>query len=600
MAFDGFDGVHGPAFTESNRALSPSHVYSDRPAYQQQQVVISEQQHAPISAMIAEQATDFTESFGNSPVEANSSDISSEPASGVDAGHSEPTHRVTSEAKLYHPQPTRLVSNSLASESVAILDAHDGSSYGSGRATVATSTDIEQDDDVSTKDVVTGTASLSLDGETNTQSYHSNAANVNESVVASDFPLTNSDENQEAIIESESNMPKDTPEISPLEECSPPTPSENWNTGEEAFSQSSSIPEESEASRVASSGSKNSFASFKPTPTPGGASNPAPSIYNENNEKMLFYPAPIPIKLRLPPLLSKKGQQREANKRSSRVTLGSGAGIRRRSSQMVRPPTWFINPEEDSTYAPRSPSPALSMDSGRATLEDDENYQFVDADDFEDNGKSKKKRGGLFSRKNRKVSNPHDAFDSDVDEEELSTMMQQQQQHNDDAVAFSHYDPEVLAQERLLSEGGGYVSGTNKPMSLIEELEFRKARRKDQKKRVLQERAMVESSNLVVADDGTTIRSSVHPLDQRWAKSLLELQFEKDLEYVEGNHMRMLVRQKQQHLTAAQPEEEDLHVGETLKERRARLKKEKEMEKLEQDEPLAARRRRLRNQQQLT
>jgi hypothetical protein len=324
----------------------------------------------------------------------------------------------------------------------------------------------------------------------------------------------------------------------------------------------------------------------------------------ENTEGLVFYPAPIPVQLRLPPLLSKK------NKTGIPVDVKA----RRRSSVPLAPPTWVINPMDRSSMLSlgqpldkigsggspsiyssvngydRSPSPTLSIDSGRATIEDDDERNLGDSDDDEGNdtkkkSKGKKKNKNRFSRRITEKDKDGNAIDSDEfdyssDDENADLNA------TADHLAFTSFSGRNIAAEVA-------QSGLNRPpKSLIEELEMRKAGKKIQTQRVRNELEIVNAEQK---------SGSNHPLDYRQNKSLLQLNHIANRDYedqVQINKMNRLSRPIQTVTTQAQQDE---FADEPLSARRARLKAQKEailIEAQQEGETLAQRRARLRQERE--
>ncbi|CAN6654976.1 hypothetical protein TRVA0_027S01684 [Trichomonascus vanleenenianus] len=342
-----------------------------------------------------------------------------------------------------------------------------------------------------------------------------------------------------------------------------------------------------------------------------------PPIIPSEQEDLIYYPAPIPVQLRLPPLLSKRNKQVASSSRPLTHNYNPN-----RASVILPPPTWSASqfdqesimafgekyPRRNSMYSmnastmngsERASSPALSMDSGRATIEsDDEDRNLgVDVepwDDGEDDDKKlsskelKKKKRRLRKKKNQPEYLEEFDTDSSAAEEEGPT--------NIDDLAFTSYDPETIATvAHNMVELGGAVP-TTKPTSLIEELELRKASRKARTNLVMQESHMEEA---MMKDQ----RVSRHPLDYRHSRSLMQLNDIAQRDYKEQIAWHQLSRMSKADLEkvakfAPRPVQDD-GADESLAERRARLKREKkaalEASKAE-SETLAERRARLKRE----
>ncbi|KAA8896761.1 hypothetical protein TRICI_006846 [Trichomonascus ciferrii] len=257
---------------------------------------------------------------------------------------------------------------------------------------------------------------------------------------------------------------------------------------------------------------------------------PPPPPPTENGEPMVYYPAPIPVQLRLPPLLSKKNRQgakprvpsQESAASSDRVVHSHVPHINpNRASTILPPPDWTINemapeklpdPEgedgDDDYYqhGSRPASPASTIDSGRATIEsDDEDERNLDEVVLKKpDSKQQKSRSPSPSKKsttsskrksflsfNKLIRRNKDEPDEDPDPEEAvwASIGQEDQydaakemsRKNMDHLAFTHYNPgkiQATTDNFALGSNGIIPGDDNKPSSLIEELELRKAGRK--------------------------------------------------------------------------------------------------------------------------
>ena len=172
---------------------------------------------------------------------------------------------------------------------------------------------------------------------------------------------------------------------------------------------------------------------------------------------MIYYPAPIPVQLRLPPLLSKKNKKRATEIGNSNINQQNNNEPSshynfnpNRASAILPPPTWNIQAadrnsmlslgqvyprQRQSVYSlaqtvntlpdgassiiymedeERSGSPALSMDSGRATIQsDDEDYRQEldpvdnkDEDGADEDDTTKKSKHGIDKPKKKKRQGP--------------------------------------------------------------------------------------------------------------------------------------------------------------------------------------------------
>lgn len=323
----------------------------------------------------------------------------------------------------------------------------------------------------------------------------------------------------------------------------------------------------------------------------------------ENPEGLVFYPAPIPVQLRLPPLLSKK------NKKG----IPADVKARRRSSVPLAPPTWVVNPVDRASLvamgqplnsvegAPsiyssvngfdRSPSPSLSIDSGRATIEDDDDERNL-GDEDEDNERRMKKKRDKKKKKRRRFSRKTtmDADGNAVDSDEFDYSSDNENAELDataDHLAFTSFNPNSISAAVLQS---GTVRA---PKSLIEELELRKAGKKIQTQRV---RTKLDAINAEVK------ATSNHPMDYRQTKSLLELNHIANRDYqnqVQLNKYSRVTRRLEP--APVPPVEDDIYAEEPLSARRARLRAQKEAQAKEiqyESETLAERRARLKRERE--
>jgi hypothetical protein len=257
---------------------------------------------------------------------------------------------------------------------------------------------------------------------------------------------------------------------------------------------------------------------------------PPPPPPAENGDPMVYYPAPIPVQLRLPPLLSKKSRQgakprvpsQESAASSDRVVHSHVPHINpNRASTILPPPDWTITemaPEklpdsdkedgEDDYYqhSSRPASPASTIDSGRATIEsDDEDERNLDevvlkqpdAKQQKSRSPSPSKKSATSSKRksflnfNKLIRRNKDEQDDEPDPEEAvwASIGQEDQydpakemsRKNMDHLAFTHYNPgkiQATTDNFALGSNGIIPGDDNKPSSLIEELELRKAGRK--------------------------------------------------------------------------------------------------------------------------
>uniref|UniRef100_A0A060TDL1 ARAD1D44814p n=1 Tax=Blastobotrys adeninivorans TaxID=409370 RepID=A0A060TDL1_BLAAD len=407
------------------------------------------------------------------------------------------------------------------------------------------------------------------------------------------------------------------------------------------------------------------------------------NVLPPEDENAVFYPAPIPVKLQLPPLLSKKnrGVAQEPVEQES-----NPMGFARRHSQhqsfnpnrastILPPPRWSVALNEDlpddtmsvdSTQAPssrslarsfsrtsiapsfpfnegvayeeagthpeiRPVSPALSIDSGRATVRSED---LEEEREFESGGgrsaspsvastvKSKKK-GGLLKRLT--VFGKSGIEDENEDDDLETWMKIDAAKEFDDAnieaagsgtrnldyLAFTAYDPEKVENGGELYSGmvpQGMDNVTIKPSSLIEELELRKRGR----------RARADMIRSEIRNHGNGIQKMTdHPLDRRQIKSLLELDYNAHKEYLSqvamADYMRTAgVRTTIYDISKDSGDPASLSIyrqsspsssvqdtgdpNETLAERRQRLKREKQLAKQLENETLSQRRERLKRE----
>lgn len=262
---------------------------------------------------------------------------------------------------------------------------------------------------------------------------------------------------------------------------------------------------------------------------------PPPPPPAENGEPMVYYPAPIPVQLRLPPLLSKKNRQgakpripsQESATSSERVVHNHVPHINpKRASTILPPPDWTIaemapekpaeaektleedNDDDDGyQHCSRPGSPASTIDSDRATIESDEqderNLDEVVLKRPDESNKQKSrspspsKKSTASSKRmsflsfNRLLRRNKDEPEDDPDPEEAvwASIGQEDQydadkemsRKNMDHLAFTHYNPgkiQATTDNFALGSNGIIPGDDNKPSSLIEELELRKAGRK--------------------------------------------------------------------------------------------------------------------------
>lgn len=324
----------------------------------------------------------------------------------------------------------------------------------------------------------------------------------------------------------------------------------------------------------------------------------------------VFYPAPVPAQLRLPPLLSRRTNKAAVwrRKRSSRVFDGVMA-----DSQSV----WGISPltaelsairisesgeihhPDDSTGAFPEEDDLDSVipdsDSERATILSESNsYQdlgsiYGDGDKANAKTAQFKKKGRFwmqkgwqsFTHKSGEPMEPGDDGDDGIGE--LDEVYRPKDEND---LAFTRFDKQIIDQHTKLFQSGGVygnirASADGNPPSLIEEIEIRRAGRKIQHQVMLKESDMLEQNRHGFA---------VHPVDQVHQPSLLELQVLADHDYS---------NRKEWHMQASKNVTNRGHPDETLKQRRLRLKNERANSSREPpQESLAARKARLRRNRQ--
>lgn len=404
------------------------------------------------------------------------------------------------------------------------------------------------------------------------------------------------------------------------------------------------------------------------------------NVLPPEDEDAVFYPAPIPVKLQLPPLLSKKnrGVAQEPAERES-----NPMGFARRHSQhhsfnpnrastILPPPRWSVALNDDlpndtmsvesaqaassrslsrsfsrSSIAPSFPfnegvayeeagtypeirpvSPALSIDSGRATVRSED---LEEEREFESGGgrsaspsvastaKSKRKTAGflkrltVFGKSGIEDENEEDDIDMWMAAKEFDDTNIEAAgsgARNLDYLAFTAYDPEKVENGGELYSGmvpQGMDNVTIKPSSLIEELELRKRGR----------RARADMIRSEIRNHGSGGKMTDHPLDRRQIKSLLELDYNAHKEYLSQVAMADYMRTAGVRTTiydiskdGVDPASSSIYrqsspsssvrdtgdPNETLAERRQRLKREKQLAKQLENETLSQRRERLKRE----
>lgn len=327
------------------------------------------------------------------------------------------------------------------------------------------------------------------------------------------------------------------------------------------------------------------------------------STFLDLNPDAVYYPAPIPAQLRLPPLLSKKNQARgELPKKKARPQSMLKYHMPLASEWEPSPidPDLSYDREEGNTTGATDIESMLveseDEDSDRATILSDEDYQGLDDEEIEDmrygnrprskKTLQKKKSGwfsGAFYTMVGKKGDP-DERDPDVLEDPDDA-----DRIDETADAFTRYDPELVHAEAQRFQVGGIYSGTiprsGKPTSLIEELEIRK------QGRILQKKGIIADANEAMREQ-TQANRLLHPLDQEHQPTMMELKHLADIDY----KTRVQWHQEATTKKAQQEGEESLAqrkarrraekakasgtteiapVNETLAQRRQRLKREK-------------------------
>jgi len=312
------------------------------------------------------------------------------------------------------------------------------------------------------------------------------------------------------------------------------------------------------------------------------------------------YPAPLPQRLMRPPRLSSRKHSHSA------------------SIEMPPPPDWGQNPEgleteyefvttdaANSTVIPYNPSDYAEesdVDSDRATIMSDDRDDLEDIEKtptkVEESPKKKKKKGKWYNPFKSKRKNEDEGEDEmgDTFDEKEHNVVRQQMAVIDDDFAFSRLDPETIERHvQMFNTGGMYSSiapqkgGTT---SLIEELEIRKAGRKMQRQILLREVSEIERQRQEdAANTNWAHPAGADPRDVQ--PTLLQMQYMADIDY--QNRVQWHKRETNKNYIHE-------HADETLAQRRARLKAEKQQHAIEElsqpavQETLAERRARLRRE----
>lgn len=326
----------------------------------------------------------------------------------------------------------------------------------------------------------------------------------------------------------------------------------------------------------------------------------------------VFYPAPVPAQLRLPPLLSRRTNKAAVwrRKRSSRVFDGmmsdsqSMWGISPLTAELsavrISESGELHNPDNSAEmYAAEDDLESVipDSDSERATILSDSN-SYQDLGDFYRDGNNKNAKTTKFKKKSKfwvqkswqnfthKSGEPMEPGDDGDDGIGELDEIYQPKDEND--LAFTRFDKHVIDQHTKLFQSGGVygnirAAADGNPPSLIEEIEIRRAGRKIQHQVMLKESDMLEQSRHGFA---------VHPVDQVHQPSLLELQLLADHDYS---------NRKEWHMQASKKVANRAHPDETLQQRRLRLKNERANGSNSREPPqesLAARKARLRRGRQ--
>lgn len=319
----------------------------------------------------------------------------------------------------------------------------------------------------------------------------------------------------------------------------------------------------------------------------------------------VFYPAPVPAQLRLPPLLSRRKNKAAQwrRRKSSRVF----DALISADDQSV----WGITPlnaeltairmaENGEEYTGETDecddldSVAPDSDSERATIISDTN-SYQDLGSIYGDGANPSGKSNQFKRKSKfwaqkgwqsfthKRGEPEEPGDDDDGIGELNDEFRLK----DDDLAFTRYDKHVIDQHtKLFQSGGVYGSLRNGPQdgnppSLLEEIEIRRQGRKIQRQVMVNESDMLEASRH---------SAYAHPVDQVHQPSLLELDSLAQHDYL---------NRQAWHKEATSKVTNRAHPDESLKQRRLRIKNERSKTATEPpQESLAARRARLRKSRQ--
>lgn len=312
----------------------------------------------------------------------------------------------------------------------------------------------------------------------------------------------------------------------------------------------------------------------------------------ENQTSAIYYPTPIPKQLKRPPLLSVHHKEQHIGATSERPGRRSSIAL---SAMHIPIPEWEPSPlaaelSFSMEACENSLEDVLDSVSDHATVMSDNDSRAEDFTEAEGNEQESPsnapsdKRKSWFGSAWEKIIGKDGKVDGEREYNDESKNVME------DGIAFLKYDKEkVQRHSEMFRTGGAYSSvipNRGNKTSLIEELEIRKAGRKVQHKAILYEARDIERQRLDEEDSYT------HPLDRTLHPTLLQMQHHADEEYQNrvNWHTRTLNND------AARSETE------TLAERRARLKAEKDRSRksqsIHQEETLAQRKARLRSQRQ--
>lgn len=286
----------------------------------------------------------------------------------------------------------------------------------------------------------------------------------------------------------------------------------------------------------------------------------APSVFSVAN---VAYPAPIPVTLLKPPLLSRQPAPVSAPSHTLHIELPPK-------------PKWGPSPLEPQFEGEAESDEEEFSSDGATVLSDDLDRGAEETESIAEPVVEKRRSwlGGLFHRKQgagyEDVENPEDEFRRVTSEEADEQMLQ-----------FSKLDEHGIQQQaEILGLGARRAAGnpTEVP-SLIEEIEIRKKAKRIQREVIARDVGRID----MVRD----LNVSRHPMAESVVPTLLQMQQVASAEYkMRKSWMNEALRggelpkpdfeQRSRQPSASSTQPVDPNGGETLAQRRARLKRTKE------------------------